>query len=282
MRCAENYGQTLRDTSQALAINPRSEKAFFRAAKALLETDKTTEALDCCDHGLEINPENKQMIAIRKEVMEKKTYAEKILAERAERERRKKETALALHKAFLARGLWIENSAKPPDNPAKAHFDLESLSDESKPTIPLTGAQASKWRAPNPIRTQIIFPVFLLYPQYAQSDLIPEYPEDTPVGLYLDEMFPPSTRLPWDVNGEYTSAGLHVYATTHKKRLLRVGRKTSLRELLDQGAKDVDKGEKRDGVLLQDGLISLVVLPKGSDAEKEWIAKFKKDRDTQA
>ncbi|KDN53514.1 hypothetical protein K437DRAFT_562 [Tilletiaria anomala UBC 951] len=285
-RSVQNYGQTLRDTSQALALNPTSEKAFYRAARALLATDKVAEALDCCDHALRANPENKDVKELREKVTKRKNEVERIQAERKERERRKLETDKALNQAFLARGLWIETSSRPPDNPARPHFDPDSLSSSSSPSIPLSGPLASSWKAPDAIRTQLIFPVFLLYPQYAQSDLIPEYPEDTPIGLYLDEMFPgpagsstqPTARQPWDERGEYVSAKLQVYATTRQKRLLKIGRKLSLREIIDQGAKDPEKGADRDGVMLKDGLVSLIVLPKGSDAEKTWIAKFKQER----
>lgn len=75
---------------------------------------------------------------------------------------------------------------------------------------------------------------------------------------------------------------LTVYATTHRMRLLRVGKGLSLREVCDQGAKEekgLDGKVRRDGMVLQDGILSLVVLPKNTDAEKEWIACFKKERD---
>lgn len=68
-------------------------------------------------------------------------------------------------------------------------------------------------------------------------------------------------------------------------RLLKVPRGLSLREVIDQGAKEeevvVNGGKKlvRDGVLLKDGIVTLVVLPKKSNAEQEWVDRFKKDRE---
>ena len=118
-----------------------------------------------------------------------------------------------------------------------------------------------------------------LYPQHNTSDLVSEYQEDTPVGMHLDVMFPPEARgsLPWDPKGEYVSSNLSVIAKNHKGRLLRVGHKLSLRALLDQGAKDSETGDPqdRDGIVLRDGIIDLVVLPKGSAAEATWIAENK-------
>ncbi len=285
---------TLRDASEVIAQNVKSEKAYYRAARALMALDRPTECIDCCKRGLaSANPENKDIKLLLTKATQRKESQDRTIAERAERERRKQQTQRALMQAFLARGLWIQNSPKPPDNPAQPHFDPENLASTSKiegsGALPLSPAsEATKWQAPDPIRTPLIFPVFFLYPQYAQSDLIATYQEDTPVGAYLDTMFPSAADAgaapvaAWDARNEYRAERLQVYAATHKRRLLRLGRKLTLREVIDQGAKDVDKGEDRDGVVLQDGIISLIVLPKGSEAEKAWIDKFKKDRDQTA
>lgn len=177
-----------------------------------------------------------------------------------------------------ARGLWIQTSEDPPDNPTPAHFDPEALPPYASADIPLIGAP-EPWRAPDPIRTPVIFPVMLLYPQHSTSDLISEYQEDTPIGLHLQHMFAPEARgsLPWDTKGEYVAPNLSVIVRTHKGRLLRIGHKLSLREAMDLGAKDSASGrpEDRDGMILRDGIVDLYVLPRGSDAEKEWIAKAK-------
>lgn len=49
---------------------------------------------------------------------------------------------------------------------------------------------------------------------------------------------------------------------------------------MDQAAKDAEpgKGTERDGMEMKDGLLSIVVLPKG-EAEKEWVERFKKERE---
>ena len=52
---------------------------------------------------------------------------------------------------------------------------------------------------------------------------------------------------------------------------------------MDQGASETKDSAgnivARDGLILRDGILSLVVLPKGSEAEKEWVEKFKKERE---
>ncbi|PWN48076.1 hypothetical protein IE53DRAFT_381635 [Violaceomyces palustris] len=276
----ENYGATLRDTSSCLGVNPRNEKAFYRAARALLALDKLDEALDCCDHALEIDGGNLAVKKLKEKVSKRKDEVERREKEKKERERRKKELDLALKQAFLSRGLWLETSPKPPSNPEPAHFDPDSLPPNSKDSLPLLGSTA--WKSPDPIRTPLILPTFFIYPQYSQSDFISHYHEDTPLSAHLDLMFPPESRgqLPWDTKGEYVNSNLNVYATTKKKRLLKIGKKLSLREVMDQAAKDSETGkvEDRDGMVMMDGILSLVVLPKG-DAEKEWIQRFKAERE---
>lgn len=98
---SENYGQVLRDTSAALGLNPQSEKAFYRAARALHALDKNVEALDCCDHALLIDANNTAVKKLRERIVKRQVYLAKLEEERKERERRKNETERALKHAFL-------------------------------------------------------------------------------------------------------------------------------------------------------------------------------------
>ncbi|CAD6961497.1 unnamed protein product [Tilletia laevis] len=148
----------------------------------------------------------------------------------------------------------------------------------------------------DPIRTPLVLPVFLLYPQYNHSDLITHFHEDETIGARLDVVFPEDGTPPqaWDRKGEYLSKKLVVYASTRKRRLFKVGRGLTLRELMDKGFEEPVSSKKtnalptaeeqrlarmeRDGLVMKDGLLSLVVLPRESQAERDWVAKFKKER----
>ena len=269
-----NFGSALHAARDAIVTNPRSVKALYRAARAFLALNRTKDARGCCDLALGIDPDNTELIRLQGRVDEHAARLERLEAERTERKRRATRTEEALQVAFVARGLWLTKSSDPPDNPTPAHFDPESLPSYASPDIPLVGAKQA-WKAPDPIRTPVIFPVMLLYPQHNTSDLISEYHEDTPIGMHLEVMFPLEARgsLPWDAQGEYVANRLSVIAKTRKGRLLRVGHKLSLRELLDQGA--TPSNDDRDGIVLRDGIIDLYVLPKGSDAERQWITANK-------
>ena len=121
-------------------------------------------------------------------------------------------------------------------------------------------------------------PTFFLYPQYATSDIISHFVEDTPFSAHISVMFPPQAHAPhWDKNQEYIDGNLTVYAMTHRKRLLKIGKKMTLRDVfVASKAKD---GEPKDGLEVKDGCLTFIVLPKG-DVEKKWIEDFKKTRET--
>ena len=95
----------------------------------------------------------------------------------------------------------------------------------------------------------------------------------------MNVMFPSSPSGPnwaeWDEKHEYWNGNLVVYVETAQKRLLKVGKELTLREVL---AKAVKEGEVKDGVVLRDGLMSFVVLVKG-EKERRWIEEFKRKRD---
>jgi len=151
-----------------------------------------------------------------------------------------------------------------------------------------TNPYAPKFDPEDPTGGTLILPVFFLYPEHATSDVIPEFAEDTTFGAHLAVMFPPdaptSSLPPWDTEGKYKDDGsLVVYAMTRRKRLLKVGRKMTLRDVCraagGSGAVGVD--EKGDGLEVKDGCLSFVVVPKG-EAERKWVEEYKSTRERDA
>jgi hypothetical protein len=121
----------------------------------------------------------------------------------------------------------------------------------------------------------LAFPVFFLYPQYAVSDMISEFFEDTTFGEHLQTMFPHQAPPKWDVEHQYVVGKLSIYAPTHTRRLLRVGMKKTLREVFVDAAKVKDKPDIKDGLELKEGCLTFVILPKDSEVEKNWIKEYK-------
>jgi len=87
-------------------------------------------------------------------------------------------------------------------------------------------------------------------------------------------MFPPQAPPPdWDKAGQYTANILVVYAMTRRKRLLKVGKKMTLRDVCI--AAKAKEGEPKDGLELKDGCLTFVVVPKG-EVEQNWVDEFKR------
>ncbi|EGO01608.1 hypothetical protein SERLA73DRAFT_85379 [Serpula lacrymans var. lacrymans S7.3] len=249
----KNYGSVLRDCSQVLKINAHSSKAYFRSSSALLALERVEEALDCCDHCLQFDRDNQGIKGVRERTVKMKEQKERKERERLERIQKEEEEKRRLKAAFDDRNLVsIINPQGPSDNPYKPHFE------------PLNNSE-------------LIFPVFFLYPQYATSDVISHFAENTHFSAHLILMFPPGAPAPeWDKKGEYVVSDLVVYAMTHRKRLLKIGKRMTLRDVCN-ATKEKD-GDAKDGLEIKDGCLTFVVLVKG-DVEKNWVDEFKKTRD---
>lgn len=91
-------------------------------------------------------------------------------------------------------------------------------------------------------------------------------------------MFPPNAPHPdWDKSKEYMANNLVVYAITGRKRLLKVGKRMTLRDVCEKSG--VDAEGNSDGLEMKEGCLNFVVLVKG-DVETEWIEDFKRSRDS--
>ncbi|KAF8165095.1 40S ribosomal protein S7 [Crassisporium funariophilum] len=250
----QNYGSVLRDSSKALLMNPKCSKAYYRSGLALMSLGRVGDALDCCSRCLSYDVENASMKALQERAMKVKAEADRNERERLERIRKEEEAKMKMKIALWERNLVVFNKPGGSISPVAPHFDSE-----------------------DPTGSTLIMPVFFLYPQYATSDIISEFLEDTTFAAHIETMFPPQSPSPnWDVKGEYVAGNLVVYAPTHRKRLLKVGKKMSLRDVCN--AAKAKEGQPRDGLEVKDGCLSFVVMPKG-EVETKWIEDFKKLRE---
>ncbi|KAG8218358.1 40S ribosomal protein S7 [Butyriboletus roseoflavus] len=251
----KNYGLVLKDCSKALSLNTKSSKALYRSATALLALDRLEETLDCCDRCLIFDPRNQSVQSLRSRAESTKQAKDRQRQEKEERLRREKEENQLLQRAVKERHLYpTSNPQETLDNPHSPHFDSD-----------------------DPTRSTLIFPVFFLYPQYATSDVIVHFAEDTTFYAHISQMFPPQAPAPtWDEKQEYTASGLVVYAMTRRRRLLKVGKKMTLRDVC-RAAKEKE-GESADGLEIKNGYLTFAVLPRG-DKEQSWVDEYKRSRD---
>ncbi|KAI0750879.1 40S ribosomal protein S7 [Daedaleopsis nitida] len=244
----QNYGSVLRDCSRAIVINPRSSKAYYRSALALVALERYDDALDCCDRCLQFNQDNKAVRAAKERASKLKEAKERKERERQERIRQEQLKKERLRAAYIERNIIVnpvpDNVA---NNPYEPHFDPEDASNRT-----------------------MLFPVIFMYPQYATTDLISHYQEDTPFSAHISVMFPPNAPQPeWDKKGEYVDGNLVVFGWTKRRRLLKIGKKMTLRDVCR--AAKAKEGEPRDGLEMNDGTLTFVVLPKGSE-EQKWMS----------
>ncbi|KAJ3922705.1 40S ribosomal protein S7 [Lentinula edodes] len=240
----KNYGSVLRDCSKALSLNPKSSKAYYRSAMALVALDRLEEAIDCCTRCLEFDKDNKGVLGVLEHAAKSKATKDKVDLERKEKLRQELLAKAKLDNAFKERNIFVLPKADGSQNPYVPRFDPEDFSGNT-----------------------LIFPVFFLYPQYATSDVIPGYVEDTPFFTHLEIMFNPAPE--WDTKRQYKAENLVVYAITRRKRLLKVGKKMSLRNVFN--ASKGKEGDPPDGIELKDNCLTFVVLPKG-EVDIKWMS----------
>ncbi|KAH0839637.1 40S ribosomal protein S7 [Lanmaoa asiatica] len=242
----KNYGLVLKDCSKALGTDAKSSKALYRSATALLALDRLEEALDCCDRCLTFDPHNQAVRSLWSRAESTKKAKDRQRQGNEEYLRREKEEKRLLQIAFRERHLYSSNNPQGTlDIPYSPYFDSDDIT-----------------------RSTLIFPVFFLYPQYATSDVIAHFVEDTTFYAHISQMFPPQAPVPtWDRKQEYTASNLVVYAMTHRKRLLKVGKNMTLRDVCRAGKEK--KGDPADGLEIKDGYLTFAVLPRGDD-EQKW------------
>ncbi|KAJ4472153.1 40S ribosomal protein S7 [Lentinula aciculospora] len=247
----KNYGSVLRDCSKALSSNPKSSKAYYRSAMALIALERLEEAIDCCARCLEFDKHNNGVQDVLKRATKLKAAKDKKDLERQEKLQQNHLAKMKLNNALKERNIFVIHKPDGSQNPYVPHFDPEDSSGNS-----------------------LIFPVFFLYPQYATSDVIPEYVEDTPFSSHLEIIFGPTAPPPqWDAKGQYKVGNLVVYAITRQKRLLKVGKKMSLRDVFNASK---GKGDLLDGLELKDNCLTFVVLLKG-EVDTKWVDDCEKN-----
>jgi tetratricopeptide (TPR) repeat protein len=235
----KNYRSCTLDCGSALRINAQNMKAFYRSSRALLALDRISEADDACARGLAIDPENKSLQEVAKDITKRNSQvaARKKLDQEREQRRRFEETILRA--ALKARGIKLRRTSQPPE---MEDAKIQLVPDPSDPTSTLS------------------FPVVLLYPLALESDFIKAFNETETLGHHLDYILP----VPWD-RVLYTLNGVECYMETSSGGLIKVGRKVPLLKVLTQG-----------NVEVVDDVVKIFVVPKGR--AESWVLEFKKKK----
>ncbi|KAJ3116618.1 hypothetical protein HK100_001012 [Physocladia obscura] len=213
----ENYRKVLNDCKEAIKLNPQNVKAFYRSAKALLFLERIYEARDCCKLGLQLEPQNKALLDLRKKVEDKNSALEKAKLASENRARVAKEKEKRLWITIKSRGVTTVNTLID-DTTKLTH---EAFLHTHKPTL-------------NESTNELTYPVLFLYPEHTLSDIISEFNEHDSLSDHIALMFGPENRPLWDAaNNAYKPENIEVYFET--------------RPDLDAAARGLDYKEIRDG-----------------------------------
>lgn len=88
-QCAkENYGSVLKDCAEAISLNPKASKAYYRSARALFTLDRYVQAVDCCMRCLEFDPENTGVLSLRDQASKAQSLVEDKIRIKAENKRK--------------------------------------------------------------------------------------------------------------------------------------------------------------------------------------------------
>jgi tetratricopeptide repeat protein 4 len=233
----KNHRACWLDCAQALLINPRNVKAYYRSSRALLSVGRLAEADDAAKRGITIDPANKPLQAVARDVataLEAADRKRRATEEREASERKKKAT---LEAALKARNVRTRSTGAPPE---MGDARVRLVPDEEDP------------------RSSLAVPVVLMYPNDMETDFIQAFGEADAIGDHLSYVFP----LPWDTKGRYTPAGVECFVETAAGGLVKWGKKLSLLKVLSSGS-----------VEIVDDVLKVFVLPAAEAAA--WVTEFK-------
>ncbi|CAG8565812.1 5008_t:CDS:2 [Scutellospora calospora] len=240
----QNYRKVLNDCAKAIKLNPQNIKAFYRSAKALYALDKIDQALDCCEHGLRIEPNNVALQQLKETCIKQTEILNQKAIIKEERERKDRETKEALENAIKMRNIKMETTSNTPTSPHSVYLDAETQ--------------------------QLIWPVFFLYPEYKESDFIVAFNEDNTFLDHLEEIF--EQPAPWDTERKYKPNNLQVYyeytlstGNEEKQKLIKIGKNCTLKEVLSHPK-----------YIVKNGIPSFIILHHQGKFQEEFLAKYKK------
>ncbi|MBN3302214.1 tetratricopeptide repeat protein 4 isoform X2 [Amia ocellicauda] len=225
-----NIRSSLNDALEAKKLKPDHLKAVQRGAQCLVELRRYTEALQCCDEGLRVDPQDKKLQELRATADQLRARNIKLLEppplprRRSDEEEEEDEEGRA-----LSVGL--------------AELELDGLGVESP-----TGARVFLDG-----QGVLLWPVLFLYPEHQQTDFISAFSEADRFVDHLSVMF--GDELPsWDTDRKYRPCDLQLYfEDEEKEELYEVSPASSLLEVL-----------QHDRFFVKAGTPGIIVLVRGS------------------
>ncbi|XP_057847553.2 uncharacterized protein LOC131057398 [Cryptomeria japonica] len=186
-----NYRRALMDAEDAIKINPKNVKAYYRGAKAALALELLAEAGRFCRTGLEHCMSNDEL----------KKLEEQVNAKQAEIDNRKLQISEALSTAEALASALDSRSLK------LGKVMYKELTGVRKPRLDESGI--------------LHWPVLFLYGEVMSSDFIEDFSETDTFALHLDMLFgKDAPQLLWDEHHAYGREAIELYYQSNAGRAL--------------------------------------------------------------
>lgn len=215
-----NYRRATQDSESALKHDPTYIKAVVRGVKAQQKLGHSSAVVEWCDKGLALDRTHKELISIKVKYLQKRKEDERNARKATLKAQREQKSNSMLLAALKERGVNIYLPEDEDESPAEREERvLDSLRCSSHGHVQL-------------VEGQLVWPVRLLYPEYATSDVINQFNEENSLLEHLSYMFPPDGESPeWDQFREYKSDNVALYVNTGTE-MLEVKVTEKLREVL--------------------------------------------------
>ncbi|XP_054403886.1 tetratricopeptide repeat protein 4 isoform X2 [Pongo abelii] len=244
-----NFRSALNDVTAARKLKPCHLKAIIRGALCHLELKHFAEAVNWCDEGLQIDAKEKKLLEMRAKADKLKRIEQRDVRKANLKEKKERNQNEALLQAIKARNIRLSEAACEDEDSASeglGELFLDGLSTENP-----HGARLSL-----DDQGRLSWPVLFLYPEYAQSDFISAFHEDSrshsvaqPGVQWRDygSSQPPAPRLrfidhlmvmfgetpSWDLEEKYCPDNLEVYFEDEDRaELYQVPAKSTLLQVL--------------------------------------------------
>eukprot|EP00128_Syssomonas_multiformis_P010296 Colp12_sorted_trinity150504_noHs@2747 len=251
----DNFKYAFEDAKKAWEYDNTNVKACYRASRALINIGSLKmleQALVWIERGLEIDPENASLKAERQTAVKKKAEASKKKRIEEREKAKERERNEALKKALLDRNVKIVEHGTNDSIFADSDW-ADLLANPTDKKVKLNDDGKLSW------------PVFFLYPEAQQYDVVEALHEDTALVDMLHHMF--ETPPPWDENHNYKPEKLQVLYECHeggRARLLRINANRTLKQILSAPE-----------VTVIGGTPAFLVVVEGSAFAKDLLNKYK-------
>ncbi|KAI8850268.1 hypothetical protein BC829DRAFT_442303 [Chytridium lagenaria] len=199
-----NFRKAINDCAEAIKVNPKNVKAYYRSVKALFSLDRFEEALDSCIYGLKIEPTNVQLKAEKARIEEKVKQKAAKEKKSAMEKQMKSDAENKIISALKERNIVTTTASKSGFSDKRTML----FGDQAK----LGSNHLSGYRPE--ISTEeggLTVPVIFLYPEFEESDIISHFHELDSFQDHLELMFSDINRPLWDKSTQYVPESINVY-----------------------------------------------------------------------